>query len=810
MRLFHSGITLCAFPFFSYILASALAFLPVIASAALLEEVVVTAQKREQSVYDVGISITAFTGDQIDQLGYTDSTKVAALAASVDVSAGGGGQNQQFVIRGASLNEFNEIAEGTTAIYLDEGYIANIGAAIFPLLDMERVEILKGPQGTLFGRNATAGLVHYISRAPTDEFEGYGDVTYGSYDQVNFQGAVSGPLGEGLSARAALYYNRHDGIYNNIYPDTGPLSAPAVGGAPPGGGKDHWNDDTIAGRLKLRFEPSEDVAIDLMGHGHRIEQGENPYQEISTIAVCDEQGRIVETLIAAPDETRTVIGPGGANVGGNCQPTTDTRPVPGGDFFGFVDPDGDGLDVSKDWAYDDKAVFEFYGINGKLSWGMGDNMTLTAISDYKKFDRIQTTDVDAGPTNQLVYEQITDQWQFSQELRLNGETERTRWVAGLYYLNVNTDFTAGFLIPPGSLFVPFGPAFGIPDGLPYDAPNDEKLETDSYSAFGQVEYDLTNSFTFTIGARIIQEEKDFSLRALASISDDLLRHDLDQPTFFFPTNMEDPSGAPYLEDTSDTLWAGKVQLDWKPNEDLLLYASVNRGVKAGSFQAPLPLTGPPLPADDIGYDEEKLLAFEGGFKAVLMGGRARVSGAVYYYDYDGYHNFSFVGVSSVVTNQEATNVGGEIDIALSPFDGFDLIMGLGAFDFTVKDVAFPGGIVGDREPTYSPDFTWSGLARYEWPLANGAMAVQMDANYRSKFYTNVNNFAANAIGDSIEGNANISYTADGGKWSLTFFINNIANARNETIKFDLATLCGCNEVAYVKPRWFGGSLRYNF
>ena len=102
-------------------------------------------------------------------------------------------------------------------------------------------------------------------------------------------------------------------LYINIYPDTGALSAPAVGGAPPGGGKDHWNDDTIAGRVKLRFELSEDVSVDLMGHGHRIEQGENPYQEISTIAVCDEQGRIVETLIAEPDEIRTAIGPGGAN-----------------------------------------------------------------------------------------------------------------------------------------------------------------------------------------------------------------------------------------------------------------------------------------------------------------------------------------------------------------------------------------------------------------------------------------------------------------------------------------------------------------
>ena len=197
MRMLNPNVLNRIFLLFHIILMSAIAFLPTLANAALLEEVVVTAQKREQSVYDVGISITAFTGEQIDRLGYTDSTKVAALAASVDVSAGGGGQNQQFVIRGASLNEFNEIAEGTTAIYIDEGYIANIGAGIFSLFDIERVEILRGPQGTLFGRNATAGLVHYVSRAPTDEVEGYADVTYGSYDQVNFPGRRQRAAGRG-------------------------------------------------------------------------------------------------------------------------------------------------------------------------------------------------------------------------------------------------------------------------------------------------------------------------------------------------------------------------------------------------------------------------------------------------------------------------------------------------------------------------------------------------------------------------------------------------------------------------------------
>jgi len=781
----------------------ALAFAAGPLHAAELEEVVVTAQKREQTLQDVGIAITAFSGEEIDQLGYTDSTKVALLAPSVDVSAGGGGQNQQFVIRGASLNEFNEIAEGTTAIYVDEGYIANIGAGIFSIFDVERVEILKGPQGTLFGRNATAGLVHYVTRGPTDEFEAYADLTYGSYDQFNFQGAVGGPLSERLRARLAVYYNRHDEILNNRFP------LGQVGGSFPGGGEDHWNDDTLAGRLKLQWDVNEAMTFDFMSHGYRMVQGENPYQSVPTIAVLDAAGRQTEVIPVGANEVNEALGPGGIGVDIDGDGDSE-RPVPGGDFFGFIDPDGDGLDVSKDWAFDDEAVFEFYGFSGKLNWRVGDNMHLTAISDFKSFDRIQTTDVDAGPVNQFVFEQITDQWQFTQEIRLNWEGSRSRWVAGFFYLKVNTDYNNGFMIPPGSLLIPAGPSLGIPAGQPFDAPNDMTLDTDSFSLFGQVEYDLTDQLTFIAGARVIQEEKDFRLRALASISDDLLRIDLDEPTFFFPTSAEDPSGAPFTEGTSDTLWAGKLQLEWKPTDDWLFYAGVNRGVKAGNFNAPLPLTGPPLAAEDVGYDEEELLAFEGGFKTTLFDGRARVSGAAYHYDYDGYHNFSFTGVSSVVTNQEATNTGVELEVSARPLDGLNLRFGASAFDFEVKDVVFPGGIIGDREPTYAPDVTWNALVRYEWPALRGSLAVQADTSWKSSFYTNVNNFEANEIDATIVGNANVSYVTGDEKWRFTFFVENLADARNETIKFDLATLCGCNEVAYIKPRWFGASLRYNF
>ncbi|MGR9091044.1 MAG: TonB-dependent receptor plug domain-containing protein, partial [Gammaproteobacteria bacterium] len=177
----HRSRSSAALRFTATALALSLA-LPV--SAQLLEEVVVTAQKREESIQDVGIAITAFTGEQLDAFGFTASTQITAMTPGVFISGNNGGTTQQFSIRGSTQNDFADIAEGPNAVYIDEAYMAMGQSQLFAAFDTERVEILKGPQGTLFGRNATGGLVHYITRKPTAEREAYIDVTYGRFDTV--------------------------------------------------------------------------------------------------------------------------------------------------------------------------------------------------------------------------------------------------------------------------------------------------------------------------------------------------------------------------------------------------------------------------------------------------------------------------------------------------------------------------------------------------------------------------------------------------------------------------------------------------
>ena len=412
-------------------------------TAQVLEEITVTAQKREESVQDVGIAITAFSGEQMNALGFVNNTEVAALTPGVHISGNNAGHTQQFTIRGATQNDFADIAEAPNAVYVDEGYQATGQAQLFANFDMERVEILKGPQGTLFGRNATGGLVHYITKKPTQEFDAYGDVTYGSYDQVRFEGAVGGGLTETLSARVSGFINRHDDVMDNKFTDADIPPTPdflaGQGRGPltsnPDNHDDLWTDDQFSIRGQLLFEPNEDVSILLKGQYAQSKPASGPYQEVSTVAFLedtDNDGMLdnaVDTAFLSdmPTLCEQIDNATGACVNSVFDLDFDgVRPNNRGDFFGAFEPDGtDGLDVITDHTTSDNDRVEIYGFTGKLSWDL-DFATLVAVSNYSDQSKRQSLDVDSGPAGQfIVMNQSEFDW-FSQEVRLEGETDKFR------------------------------------------------------------------------------------------------------------------------------------------------------------------------------------------------------------------------------------------------------------------------------------------------------------------------------------------------------------------------------------------------
>ncbi len=780
----------------------------------LLEEITVTAQKREQNLQDVGIAITAFSGDQLRAFGVQQSFELADFTPGVHIGGALAGQNSQFTIRGVTQNDFNDVVEAPNAVYLDEGYISLAQGQTFALFDIERVEVLKGPQGTLFGRNATGGLVQYLSRKPNFEsFEGYVDVAYTRFQTdadgngYRFESAVGGPLTSKAAFRAALMHNRQEPILNNLYPfgavgdPTGPFGA-APG---PDAGADMQDDDTIAGRIILDLLPTERSLLRFSFNAARSEVGVGPYQSKPTIAVFDAAGELINVVDVAPNETRTSIAADGSDFGADPGNTgafinIGPRPVPGGDFFGYIDPDGADFNTSSDFAFEDIGHTRTYNVAARFEQELGDTMQLVMIADYKDFDKLLFIDVDAGPANQLANWAATDTTQFSQEVRLSGSGARYEWVAGLYYLNIDNNSRNALKAPVG----------GVVPGAPIDITSVATLETDSVSLFGQVEYEFAPRWTAVGGLRVIREAKDYTFGQFIFPTFDSREITQGPSTqvgpVIGPNGPEDFTASP-----TDYHWSGKLQLEYRPNDDLLVYFGINRGVKAGSFNAQLP-GGLPTPVSAIPYDREVLLSYEGGVKWTLWDGRARINATGFYYDYKDYQAFLFTGVSGVVINADAKNKGFELEMQASPATGFDVGFGVSYFDATVEDVPLRvgGPIVRDLDPTYAPELQLNGLLRYEFPAFGGTAAGLATFAYSDEFFYNLRNFDADKFDSYFKANLRVSWLSPDEAWELAGFVNNVTDERIGTLGFDLATLSGSNEVAYQPPRSFGFNAIYRF
>ena len=765
--------------------------------AVVLEEVVVTAQKREQNIQDVGIAITAFSGEQMKALGFERSIDVAGMSPGVYLSGDTGGHKTNFTIRGVVQNSPEDVAESPIAVYIDEGYVAALNGQIFGLWDIDRVEVAKGPQGTLFGRNATGGLVHFISRKPTDEFEAYTDLTYGSYDQVRVEGAVSGPVTENLTGRISGFYNRHDPIYENIFPD----QAFNFGGTIPGAGQDLGNDDTWGVRGHALFKPNNDVEILLSGYGTRSVLNTPGTETQANISIVDAQGRVIGGEQASSTEVREGIGPGGVNADvDGLFPFPLTRPVPGGDYFGFKNPEGPDVEdqefiISQDFAFEDTNILEGYGGAAKISWDL-DRFTLTSITDVKLFDKFVWIEPDATATDWFMVAFDVDSETIAQEIRLNGATDRARWVTGLYYLHYDNKAIQSFLTQSHSFLAAFG--------LESDIISRSDVKTNSYSVFGQVDYDLSDTLTLIGGLRIVREEKDLVWTQGTFLNED---------DFTIDTNVRLYPGQPpdFITTNNATLWTGKLQLDWRPNNDLLIYGGVNRGIKAGGFNNPLTFTGV-YDFSVVPYQEEVLLSYEAGFKSTLFGGTTRFNTSFYYYDYSDYQVTRWANNTAFIVNVDATNYGVEMELISSPAPGWDVMLTLGLLESKINDVEIAPGVFRNVNAPYSPGTTLGGLARYEWPeeVLGGKISTQMDFNYVSRFYSNLRNFDSQHEDSYVVGNARVGWNTMDGTWETSFFVKNIADARYNTINFDNTEFCGCSQNIMGNPRWFGGSIRYNW
>ncbi len=699
-----------------------------------LEEIVVTAQKREQSLQDVPISVSAFSGNQLKNLGVTNTTEITQQIPGMQLQT----WTPAFTIinlRGISQNNFQDNLEAPVAMYVDGAYIASMNAVNGQLFDVERVEVLRGPQGTLYGRNTTGGLVHYITRgADSDELNGYAEVTGAEFSKKSVEAAIGGGLTDNVRGRLAARWEESDGYTKSVTP--GIRDAHGANGYTIRGALDVDFSDKLNGDFRVTYSKDDDVPSGTYSINFAT-------FDPNTGLGVNAPGRLTGEL----EHASTLEG-----------------------------------------RYDRESTNAL----ATFTYQLTDNIEVVSITDYLDLDKLYLEDA-AGGLFYFPYRTPTQFESFSQELRLSGDGERSRWQAGFYYLDMTTESqqsVAGAVILEGA---------GATTDTAFQQ-SFSKLDAKNWSLFGQYEYDFTDSLTGVVGLRWSDDDKH-----------------LDFTQFY----SESGAGIPLMQvfdianagiDGIDQIdyedYAARLQLNYTTEQGHLLYASYNRGIKGGNWSIdPLGTVAAIDPAN-LRHDEEVLTSYEVGFKGDLTD-YVRLNVGMFYYDYDDYQAFSLLGLTPQVANSDAEAHGGEVELTLMPLDGLDILIGLSYLDSEVDAVPDVFGGLNKAEFPNAPQWSVNSLIRYEWSIPVGRMAVQVDGVWNDDQFIEATNSQISHEDSYLVWNASVSYMTEDDAWKVSAWVKNGGDEVYRLYNLDLGLL-GISEEVYAPPRWAGVTVSYNF
>jgi iron complex outermembrane recepter protein len=757
-----------------------------------LEEVIVTAQKRAQNSQDIGISLSAISGADLNTLGAVAATDITKSMPAVVLTQPNGPSSFSLAIRGVTQNDFADHQESPAAIYVDDVYVSQMAGLAFSLFDVDRIEVLRGPQGTLFGRNATGGLANFITRRPTDDAGGYVNTSFGEHNLTRIEGAINGAIWDGVDGRFSFQSNHYDPLFNNVA----------------GGASDAENGNDWALRGQLLFKLPDNAQLLFITRMSREDVHAGSWEEYATKPL----GNGVDVFLPANE-----------NFYGTC---------PG--------CNGSGLTNSGPFTIRDNisgyARLQTSGATAKYIQDIG-GTTLTVIGDYSKLTKNYQEDSDASPFTLFEFFNGSDVNQQSLEFRLNGGDKKLNWTAGIYGLRIDGNYYEGWIGPAfftAQEFVsPTNPnnGYGVPGPWPYgqfpfwtsggvpgpnggipETKSPYDLLTKSYAAFGQLEYRFTDLIGLTVGARFTGDKKDY--------------HFMWFPYEYFAQNVTNPillltppAGVPlknYSNSRSDDLWSGKAQLDFHISDATLAYVSYNRGVKGGGFNAPLfPFTINDL--STLTFKPETLTSYEVGFKSEYFDHRLRWNSAAYYYDYKDYQALIYtIGLEQLILNANATHKGAETELDWVPTEAWRFGFGLAYVDAVVKNVAgrccTAAGqpIFGDYTPGNAPRWSADAMARYTFPFWTGRMALQLDGNYLSRFWFNLSDLPVVEQTGFGLANARINYTPHGDRLEVGASVENLANKHYGVMGFDNTSINGLAQVYPGMPRWFKVHVNYRF
>lgn len=725
-------------------------------SSSVIEEFIVTGQRRDQPLFEVPVSIAVFDEAEIEGLRLMNIAEVARYTPNVewDQTNFGSANTSSIFIRGIGTPPgfFERTADPSVGIYLDGVYIARAVGSVLGVHDVAQIEVLRGPQGTLFGRNTTGGAVTVVTNRPTGDLSGWGDVTAGSDNRSDARLTLNVPVTDTVMTRFSASSLNQDGY-----------------GESRQNGSEYGDIGNDSARAALRWLPDEEWTVDLTLDWSRAWQGPP-----------------VNTLLLAE--------PGPMSLSGAYN------------FFvaptNSVDGFGDGVPWDERFITDDvftnyatgesRSDVESHGVSAIIEWRPGD-LRVNSITSYREMDSEWALDVDLSPLVILEDKIGTEQWQFSQELTIQGISGRLDWLAGVYYFEEEAKGSDSVAFVPELANVEFDPVFGVPNplfGVPL-ATNGLDLaqptgRAESLAAFAHVNVEFTQWLRGFLGVRYTSEDKEAVDESMVLVT-----------------------GGPSTGSFTDT--SPTVGLQYFVDPNFQLYASVSRGFKSGGFSTILAAPTERFPS----YEPEQVTSYELGVK--VHRDRFDIAAATFFTDFENIQ-VPVIDVSPQILNAaEAETKGFEIEVMAVVTDGFSVDAAIGYLDAEYKRLD-ESGLQGLAVPiTLESEFQnaprWSvnvGL-QYATQLERlGRLSLRGDYAWRDRTYKDASNTP-----ELVQEELGLLYAAatlesNNGRWLFTIFGDNLTDETYIVAGGSNIPQFGLAVATYARPRTWGLSVRYSF
>ena len=716
--------------------------------ANVLEEVIVTAQKRQTNLQKTALSVSALSGDELTNRQITDISGVALAVPNMNFGQTTG--NARIAVRGIGFDNISVGNEGRVAFHVDGVYVSRPAAALGNMFDLERVEVVRGPQGILYGRNATAGAVNVITREPDNELNGYISGSAGNYNTFSFEGAAGGAFSDIVSARVAFNVVERDGYGDNIT-----------------NGSEVDDQSTRNFRGAFNFDFSEDFQVTIRGDYMTQDDSAYGFRYIG-------QGSLPDTSVGWPG-----VVPTGLRLGGIVT--------------------GDRRDSARDFGPENDREFGGVSIEANLTVG---NIDFVSISSYRRSDWKIITDLDGTSSPLTLYDQFEESDQYSEEFRASQETSWGGWMAGVYYFHEK--IFGGSRVPLDRIaFPPFRATTfsGLQQGVSLAG----KIDTTAWAIFGNVHLDITDELTLRLGVRYSDEDKEIDEQHSGLL--------FFTPYPPLPDPFEPGLGIRRQDKTNWTAVTPLVTLEYEAAENIFLFAGYSEGFKSGGYNLGniQPAFDPEeIEQYEVGIRSDWN---NGSVRANITGFYydytdlqvSKVNGPVITIENAAVAELYGADLEILAQVSE--------DLRLELTAGFlhTKFKEYTSFDPARPAVIFGEFDLAGNELTQAPSYTVNMGIEYRIPLSPGVITLRGEGRFVDRVWQSAFNLEHMSQPSYEWFNASLRYDTGDGKWSATAYVRNIGDEEVVSASLVSSGLVGFPiNGSFEPPRTYGVTLRRNF